>query len=40
VDGVRGQRGPTGWVAFDTERRLVQPFDTSPTVTAYPEETS
>jgi len=32
--------GDPGWPAFDTERRLVQLFDTRPTVTAYPEETS
>ena len=32
--------GDPGWIAYDTERRLVQLFDTRPTVTAYPEETS
>ncbi|NEA54618.1 carboxylesterase/lipase family protein [Streptomyces sp. SID13666] len=32
--------GDPGWPAYDTEQRLVQLFDTSPTVTAYPEETS
>jgi para-nitrobenzyl esterase len=32
--------GDPGWTAYDTEQRLVQLFDTSPTVTAYPEETS
>ncbi|MEU1372242.1 carboxylesterase family protein [Streptomyces triculaminicus] len=29
-----------GWATYDTERRLVQLFDTRPVVTAYPEETS
>ncbi|MFI9102900.1 carboxylesterase/lipase family protein [Streptomyces fildesensis] len=32
--------GDPGWPAYDTEQRLVQLFDTRPTVTAYPEETS
>jgi para-nitrobenzyl esterase len=32
--------GDPGWIAYDTEQRLVQLFDTHPTVTAYPEETS
>ena len=32
--------GDPGWAAYDTERRLVQLFDTHPTVVAYPEETS
>ncbi|MFC5034903.1 carboxylesterase/lipase family protein [Streptomyces sp. So13.3] len=32
--------GDPGWPAYDTEQRLVQLFDTSPAVTAYPEETS
>jgi len=32
--------GDPGWIAYDTEQRLVQLFDTRPTVTAYPEETS
>ena len=29
--------GDPGWPAYDTERRLVQLFDTEPAVTAYPE---
>ncbi|MFI1104077.1 carboxylesterase/lipase family protein [Streptomyces melanogenes] len=33
-------RGAPGWPAYDAERRLVRLFDTRPTVTAYPEETS
>ncbi|MFD9034090.1 carboxylesterase/lipase family protein [Streptomyces sp. NPDC059567] len=32
--------GDPGWSAHDTERRLVQVFDTRPAVTAYPEEAS
>ena len=32
--------GDPGWPAYDAEQRLVQLFDTSPTVTADPEETS
>lgn len=32
--------GDPGWPAFDNEHRLTQIFDTTPTVTAYPEETS
>lgn len=32
--------GDPGWPAYDTEQRLVQLFDASPAVTAYPEETS
>ncbi|WP_030373032.1 carboxylesterase/lipase family protein [Streptomyces rimosus] len=32
--------GDPGWPAYDGDRRLVQLFDTRPTVTAYPEETS
>ncbi|QIB47594.1 carboxylesterase/lipase family protein [Streptomyces aureoverticillatus] len=32
--------GDPGWPAFAPEQRLVQLFDTDPTVTAYPEETS
>ena len=32
--------GDPGWIAYDTEQRLVQLFDARPTVTAYPEETS
>ncbi len=32
--------GDPGWIAFDTEQRLTQLFDTHPTVVAYPEETS
>ncbi|MFI6494534.1 carboxylesterase/lipase family protein [Streptomyces sp. NPDC050564] len=32
--------GDPGWPAYDTEHRRVQLFDTEPTVTAYPEETS
>jgi para-nitrobenzyl esterase len=32
--------GDPGWTAFETDQRLVQVFDTRPTVTAYPEETS
>lgn len=32
--------GDPGWPAYDTEARLVQLFDTTSTVTAYPEETS
>jgi para-nitrobenzyl esterase len=32
--------GDPGWPAFDNEHRLTQLFDVSPTVTAYPEETS
>ncbi|MCE7008003.1 carboxylesterase family protein [Kibdelosporangium philippinense] len=32
--------GDPGWPAYDTEQRLTQVFDTQPTVTPYPEETS
>jgi para-nitrobenzyl esterase len=32
--------GDPGWPTYDTERRLTQIFDSSPVVTAYPEETS
>ncbi|MFI1356188.1 carboxylesterase/lipase family protein [Streptomyces sp. NPDC020898] len=32
--------GDPGWPAYDTERRLVQLFDTEPQVAAYPEEAS
>ena len=32
--------GDPGWPAYDTERRLIQCFDTEPTVIAYPEEAS
>ncbi len=32
--------GDPGWIAYDTEQRLVQLFDTRSTVAAYPEETS
>jgi para-nitrobenzyl esterase len=32
--------GDPGWPAYDTDQRLVQRFDTRPTVTAYPEEPS
>ncbi|MEU7258725.1 hypothetical protein AB0B21_23340 [Streptomyces rimosus] len=32
--------GDPGWPAYDTGRRLVQLFDTRPTVTADPERTS
>lgn len=32
--------GDPGRPAYDTEHRLVRLFDTRPTVTAYPEETS
>ncbi|MEU9861476.1 carboxylesterase family protein [Streptomyces sp. NPDC047971] len=32
--------GDPGWPAYDSERRLVQVFDTRPAVTAYPEEAS
>ncbi len=32
--------GDPGWIAYDAEQRLVQLFDTHPTVTAYPEDTS
>ncbi|MFE5629440.1 carboxylesterase/lipase family protein [Streptomyces sp. NPDC056543] len=32
--------GDPGWPAYDTEQRLVRLFDTSPAVTAYPEEPS
>lgn len=32
--------GDPGWPAYDTERCLLQLFDTRPSVTAYPEETS
>lgn len=32
--------GDPGWPAYDTDRRLVQVFDTRPAVTAYPEEPS
>jgi para-nitrobenzyl esterase len=32
--------GDPGWIAYDTEERLVQLFDAHPTVAAYPEETS
>ncbi|MBB5867283.1 para-nitrobenzyl esterase [Allocatelliglobosispora scoriae] len=32
--------GDPGWAAYDTEQRLVQLFDTHPTVTAYPEDAS
>ena len=32
--------GDPGWTAYDTEQRLVQLFDSPPTVAAYPEETS
>ncbi|MFC0844375.1 carboxylesterase/lipase family protein [Streptomyces noboritoensis] len=33
-------QGDPGWPAYDAEQRLVRLFDTRPTVTAYPEETS
>jgi para-nitrobenzyl esterase len=32
--------GDPGWIAYDSEGRLVQLFDTDPTVAVYPEETS
>ncbi|MEU3528125.1 carboxylesterase family protein [Streptomyces sp. NPDC038707] len=32
--------GDPGWPAYDTDQRLVQLFDTAPTVAAYPEEAS
>lgn len=32
--------GDPGWPAYDSDQRLVQLFDTRPTVTAYPEEAS
>jgi para-nitrobenzyl esterase len=32
--------GNPGWPAYGTDERLVQLFDTEPTVTAYPEELS
>ena len=32
--------GSPGWPLYDTERRLMQLFDTDPTVTAYPEQAS
>jgi para-nitrobenzyl esterase len=32
--------GDPGWPAYDTERRLVQIFDTEPAVASYPEEAS
>ena len=32
--------GDPGWIAYDTGQRLVQLFDTRPTVAVYPEETS
>ena len=32
--------GDPGWIAYDTEQRLVQLFDTRPSITAYPEEIS
>lgn len=32
--------GDPGWPAYDAEQHLAQLFDTRPTVTAYPEETS
>ncbi|MFC4015275.1 carboxylesterase/lipase family protein [Nonomuraea purpurea] len=32
--------GDPGWPAYDPRRRLTQVFDTTPSVTAYPEETS
>jgi para-nitrobenzyl esterase len=32
--------GDPGWSAYDTDQRLVQLLDASPTVTTYPEETS
>ena len=32
--------GDPGWIAYDTEQRLVQLFDARPTVAPYPEETS
>jgi para-nitrobenzyl esterase len=32
--------GDPGWPAYDTGRRLIQRFDTSSTVVAYPEELS
>jgi para-nitrobenzyl esterase len=32
--------GDPGWPAFDAEQRLTRIFDTEPSVTAYPEETS
>jgi para-nitrobenzyl esterase len=32
--------GEPGWSPYDTQQRLVQLFDTQPTVTTYPEETS
>lgn len=37
--GFASGDGP-GWPAYDLERRLVQLFDTSPAVSAYPEEGS
>ncbi|MFG2123760.1 carboxylesterase/lipase family protein [Streptomyces sp. NPDC048710] len=33
-------QGDPGWAPYDVEQRLTQLFDTRPTVTAYPEETS
>ncbi len=32
--------GDPGWIGYDAEQRLVQLFDTDPTVVVYPEETS
>jgi para-nitrobenzyl esterase len=32
--------GDPGWSAYDPQRRLTRVFDTPPSVTAYPEETS
>ena len=32
--------GDPGWIAYDTEQRLVQLFDTDPRIAPYPEETS
>ncbi|MEV0623895.1 carboxylesterase family protein [Nonomuraea sp. NPDC050404] len=32
--------GDPGWPAYDTRQRLTRVFDTSPSITAYPEETS
>lgn len=32
--------GDPGWPAYDSRRRLTRIFDTSPSTTAYPEETS
>ena len=32
--------GDPGWPGYDSQRRLTRIFDTSPSVTTYPEETS